>query len=162
MTLGNSSSDPAPAGVAAPGAAGGPPSVWTDIRAAPLSVDECLAAVSGPAVGGVTFFVGTVRDVDGGRGVTELEYTAHPRAAAELERVARAVAEETGVRAVAAVHRIGLLGIGETAVVVAAGAGHRGEAFGACRRLIDDVKAQVPIWKRQVFTDGMTEWVGAG
>lgn len=135
--------------------------VWTALRSEPLSLDECLAAVSGPGVGGVTFFVGTVRDNDGGRDVAELEYSAHPRAADEIERVARTVAAETGVVAVAAVHRVGLLRIGDAAVIVAAGAGHRAEAFAACRRLIDDIKGQVPIWKRQRFTDGVTEWVGA-
>jgi molybdopterin synthase catalytic subunit len=137
------------------------PAVWTALRSHPLSVDECLAAVSGPGVGGTTFFVGTVRDSDGGRGVVELEYSAHPSAAAELERVAARVAAETGVLAVAAVHRVGLLRVGDAAVVVAAGAAHRAAAFAACRRLIDDLKAEVPIWKRQVFLDGPAEWVGA-
>ncbi len=135
--------------------------MWTALRSAPLSIDECLSAVNGPGVGGTTFFVGTVRDNDEGRGVTELEYAAHPSAAAELERVCAAVAAETGVLAVAAVHRVGLLRVGDAAVIVAAGAAHRGEAFTACRRLIDDLKAQVPIWKRQVFTDGPAKWVGA-
>ncbi len=131
------------------------------IREPELSVDECLNAVRGPGVGGVAVFIGTVRDHDGGHGVAELEYTAHPRAGAELERVAAAVAAAHAVEAVAVTHRIGLLGIGDIAVVVAVGAPHRAEAFAACRQLIDDVKAQVPIWKRQVFLDGSSEWVGA-
>ncbi|WP_239312399.1 MULTISPECIES: molybdenum cofactor biosynthesis protein MoaE [unclassified Frankia] len=131
------------------------------IRERELSVDECLKAVRGPAVGGVAVFVGTVRDHDGGRGVAALEYTAHPRAGGEIVRVAAGVAAVHPVRAVAVTHRVGLLGVDDIAVVVAVGATHRAEAFTACRRLIDDVKEHVPIWKRQVFADGSSEWVGA-
>ncbi|AEH08439.1 MULTISPECIES: molybdenum cofactor biosynthesis protein MoaE [Protofrankia] len=131
------------------------------VRAEELSVDECLRAVRGPGVGAVALFVGTVRDHDHGCAVTELEYTAHPRAGAEIARVAAGVAAAHPVLAVAVTHRTGLLGIGDIAVVVAVGAAHRDEAFVACRHLIDEVKAQVPIWKRQVFTDGSSEWVGA-
>lgn len=131
------------------------------LRDTPLQVQEVLAAVDDPGAGGVVQFTGLVRDSDGGRGVRELEYEAHPDAAATLERVARAVADDLPVLGLAAVHRTGLLRIGELAVVVAASAPHRGEAFVAARRLIDDLKAQVPIWKRQVFSDGDEEWVGA-
>jgi molybdopterin synthase catalytic subunit len=135
--------------------------VLAAVRDEPLSVDECVAAVALPGVGGTALFVGTVRDNDHGRGVVELEYSAHPSARAEIERVAGEIAGLDGVRAVAAVHRVGPLAVGDLAVVVAVGAAHRAEAFAACRRLIDDVKDQVPIWKRQVFDDGSTEWVGA-
>ncbi len=135
--------------------------VLADIRDTPLSVDECMAAVLLPDVGGIALFVGTVRDHDSGRGVTDLAYEAHPRAAAEIERVAAEVAAGAPVRAIAVAHRTGHLRVGETAVVVAVGAAHRAEAFAACRRLIDDIKAQVPIWKHQVFEDGAAEWVGA-
>lgn len=132
-----------------------------EVRESSLSVDECLSAVRRPDVGGVALFVGVVRDHDHGQRVVELEYSAHPRAGAELARVAAVVAGELPVRAVAVVHRTGLLAIGDLAVVVAVGASHRGEAFDACRRLIDLVKAEVPIWKRQLFFDGSVEWVGA-
>lgn len=131
------------------------------LRSTPVQVDEVLAAVADPAAGGVVSFTGLVRDSDAGRGVTLLEYVAHPDADAALERVARTVAQDVDVVALAAVHRTGLLQVGDVAVVVAASAAHRGEAFEAARRLIDDLKQQVPVWKRQVFADGAQEWVGS-
>lgn len=130
------------------------------IRAEPLSVDEVAAAVADPRAGGVAVFVGAVRDHDGGRGVAALTYSAHPTADRELARVAEAVAELPDVVAVAAVHAVGDLAVGDLAVVVAVSCAHRGDAFDACRRLIDDLKEQVPIWKHQVFADGSQEWVG--
>jgi len=130
------------------------------IRDAPLSVDEVLAAVSDPAAGGVAIFVGTVRSEDGGRGVTELGYSAHPSALAELRLVAEQVAAEHPVRSLAAVHRVGDLAVGDLAVVVAVACAHRGEALTACRALIDELKSRVPIWKHQSFEDGADEWVG--
>ena len=131
-----------------------------EIRDTPFTADEVLAAVADPGAGGVVSFTGLVRAQDGGRGVTELEYSAHPSALAALEQVVRTVAADLDVIGLAAVHRTGLLAIGDVAVVVAASAAHRGEAFEAARRLIDDLKATVPIWKRQVFTDGEQQWVG--
>ncbi|MCW2616055.1 MAG: moaE1 [Frankiales bacterium] len=130
------------------------------LRDTPLDVAEVLAAVEDPAAGGVVSFTGLVRDHDGGRGVTELEYEAHPGAEAAMLAVAERIAAELPVHALAAVHRTGLLAVGDVAVVVAASASHRGQAFEAARRLIDDLKESVPIWKRQVFTDGEQEWVG--
>ncbi|WP_248966176.1 molybdenum cofactor biosynthesis protein MoaE [Sphaerisporangium perillae] len=132
------------------------------IRDTPLSVDEVLAAVGDNAAGGTTLFVGTVRDHDSGKPVTLLSYSAHPSAEAELRRVAEKVAADFPVTALAAVHRVGELSLGDAAVIVAVAAAHRGEAFEASRRLIDDLKKEVPIWKHQVFADGSTEWVGAG
>ncbi|SDI74893.1 molybdenum cofactor biosynthesis protein MoaE [Nonomuraea jiangxiensis] len=132
------------------------------IRDTPLSVDEVLAAVGDHAAGGTVFFVGTVREQDHGKQVTELSYSAHPSAEAELRQVAEKVAADFPVTALAAVHRVGDLELGEAAVVVAVAAPHRDEAFQAARRLIDDLKARVPIWKHQLFADGATEWVGAG
>lgn len=130
------------------------------LRDTPLSVDEVLAAVADPAAGGVVSFTGVVRDEDGGRDVRELEYVAHPDAQAALVAVAEQVAMDLPVHGLAAVHRTGLLQVGEIAVVVAASAGHRDVAFAAARRLIDDLKATVPVWKRQVFREGDEEWVG--
>jgi molybdopterin synthase catalytic subunit len=132
------------------------------IRDTPLSVDEVLAAVGDHAAGGTTFFVGTVREQDHGKAVTGLSYSAHPTAEAELRQVAEKVAADFPVTALAAVHRVGDLRLGDAAVIVAVAAPHRDEAFKAARRLIDDLKAHVPIWKHQVFSDGETEWVGAG
>ena len=130
------------------------------LRDTPLDVAEVLAAVEDPRAGGVVSFTGLVRDHDGGRGVTELEYSAHPDAEGALRRVAEQVAADFPGHGLAAVHRTGLLAVGDVAVVVAASAAHRGQAFEAARRLIDDLKAAVPVWKRQVFTDGDEEWVG--
>lgn len=131
-----------------------------DVRSEPLSVEEVLAAVDDPAAGGVVSFTGLVRAADGGRVVVSLEYSAHPSAVVRMTEVVEAVAAELPVVKVAALHRVGLLAIGDIAVVVAASAPHRDQAFQAARRLIDDVKAQVPIWKHQVFADGTDEWVG--
>ncbi|WNI17901.1 molybdenum cofactor biosynthesis protein MoaE [Actinacidiphila sp. ITFR-21] len=132
------------------------------VRDTPLSVDEVFAAIGDDGAGGSTFFVGTVRDHDGRQdaAVTSLAYTAHPAAEAELRRVAEKVAADFPVRALAAVHRVGELRVGDIAVVVAVSCAHRDEAFAACRRLIDDLKSQVPIWKHQTFADGAEEWVG--
>ena len=131
-----------------------------EIRETPLSVDEALEVIRDPAAGGTVVFVGAVRDVDEGKSVTRLDYTAHPTAVAELRTVAESVANRFPVVAVAVTHRIGELQIGDLAVVVAVSAPHRGEAFEAARALIDELKATVPIWKHQVFDDGSQEWVG--
>lgn len=131
------------------------------IRDVPVLVDEVLVAVQDRSAGGVVSFTGLVRSSDAGREVEELEYVAHPDALARLREVAEAVATQMPVVAVAAVHRTGLLAIGDVAVVVAASAAHRGQAFEAARRLIDDLKDLVPIWKRQVFAGGEQEWVGS-
>jgi molybdopterin synthase catalytic subunit len=133
-----------------------------EIRAAELSVDEVLAAVRAPGVGGTVVFLGTVRDNDQDRGVTGLDYTAHPSAADELRRLVTEVGSQAPEVALAVVHRVGALAIGDVAVIVAAGAPHRDEAFRVGRILIDRVKAEVPMWKQQRFIDGDTEWVGAG
>ncbi|MBV1946789.1 molybdenum cofactor biosynthesis protein MoaE [Streptomyces sp. BV129] len=131
------------------------------LRETPLSLDEVYAAVGDDAAGGTALFVGTVRDHDGGKSVSSLEYSAHPTAEQELRRVAEEIAAEFPVRALAAVHRTGLLAIGDVAVITAVSCPHRAEAFAACRKLIDTLKHEVPVWKRQIFTDGATEWVGA-
>jgi len=132
-----------------------------EIRETSLSVDEALAVVGDPAAGGTAIFVGTVRDEDLGRTVTELGYSAHPGAVEAMRKVAEQVVAAYPVRALAAVHRIGDLAVGDLAVVVAVSCPHRAEAFAACRQLIDELKATVPIWKHQRFGDGGAEWVGA-
>jgi molybdopterin synthase catalytic subunit len=131
------------------------------IRETGLSVDEVRTAVADPAAGGEVLFVGTVRDNDADRGVTALSYTAHPSAEAEMRRVAEDIVAKYDVIAVAAVHRVGDLAIGDLAVVVGVACAHRAEAFHACHALIDELKASVPIWKHQRFTDGSDEWVGS-
>jgi len=132
-----------------------------DLRETPLDVAEVVAALDDDASGGLTLFVGRVRDHDGGKGVTGLDYSAHPTALAKLAEVCERVAAEHRVHGVAAVHRVGTLAIGDIAVVVATTSSHRGEAFTASRALIDTLKAEVPIWKHQRFGDGTEEWVGS-
>jgi molybdopterin synthase catalytic subunit len=131
------------------------------VRDTELSVDEVRAAVADPAAGGIALFVGAVRDIDHDRDVAALSYSAHPSAAAELQRAAEVIAEKFPVLGIAAVHRVGDLEIGDLAVVVAVACPHRAEAFDACRALIDLLKASVPIWKHQRFADGDSEWVGS-
>jgi molybdopterin synthase catalytic subunit len=132
------------------------------IRDTALSVDEVRTAIADPAAGGEVLFIGTVRDNDADKGVTGLSYTAHPSAEAELRRVAEAIAAKyRDVIALAAVHRVGDLAVGDLAVVVGVSCAHRAEAFHACHALIDELKASVPIWKHQRFTDGTDEWVGS-
>jgi molybdopterin synthase catalytic subunit len=131
------------------------------LRETALDVTEVLDALDDDASGGLTLFVGRVRDHDGGKGVDGLDYSAHPSALEKLQEVCDRVAAEHDVTGVAAVHRVGTLDIGDIAVVVATTAAHRGEAFVASRALIDTLKAEVPIWKHQRFGDGTEEWVGA-
>ncbi|HTW15090.1 MAG TPA: molybdenum cofactor biosynthesis protein MoaE [Nocardioides sp.] len=132
-----------------------------ELRETPLDLAEVTAALDDDASGGLTLFVGRVRDHDGGKSVTGLDYSAHPSALDRLVQVCDRVAEEYDVQGVAAVHRTGTLAIGDLAVVVATTAAHRGDAFAASRALIDTLKAEVPIWKHQRFGDGTEEWVGA-
>jgi molybdopterin synthase catalytic subunit len=130
------------------------------IRTEALGLDELIAEVSHPGAGGIATFLGAVRDHNDGRAVTRLEYEAYgSMAEAELGRILAEIAGEIpGVR-VAATHRVGSLAVGEIAVACAASAPHRGEAFRACRELIDRIKARLPIWKREHGPDG-PYWVG--
>ncbi len=130
-----------------------------EVTDAPLSPDLHAKAVGGPASGATVVFSGVVRDHDHGRSVVELEYVAHPTAAAVLGDVAAEIAAEPAVHAVAVSHRIGHLTVGDVALVAAVSAAHRGEAFAATERLVDLVKARLPVWKRQRFGDGSDEWV---
>ncbi len=132
-----------------------------DIRATPLSVAEVLEALDDDHSGGLTLFVGRVRDHDGGKDVAGLDYSAHPSALGRLREVCDRVAAAHDVRGLAAVHRVGTLAIGDLAVVVATASAHRGTAFEASRDLIDTLKDEVPIWKHQAFGDGSEEWVGS-
>lgn len=131
-----------------------------DIRETPLSLDEAHAAVSDPAAGGICLFVGTVRNHDEGQDVTALGYSSHPTALVRLREVAERIAAECDIVALAAVHRVGDLAIGDLAVIVAASAVHRADAFEACRRLIDELKTEVPVWKHQTYASGDAAWVG--
>lgn len=131
-----------------------------EIRDSALEIGPVYDAVVDPRAGGIAMFVGTVRRHDGGRDVSALGYSAHPSAEPALRAVAERVAADEHVIGVAAVHRTGDLQIGDIAVIVAVSCAHRGNAFAACRGLIDDLKAELPIWKHQLFDDGADQWVG--
>ncbi|MFD9894632.1 molybdenum cofactor biosynthesis protein MoaE [Amycolatopsis sp. NPDC059027] len=128
----------------------------------PLSVEEHAQLVEDDAAGAVVTFGGVVRDHDGGRSVRDLVYEGHPSASDVLASVvAELAAGWTGVRAVAVSHRVGPLTIGDVALACAVAAEHRGQAFAACSALVDELKARLPIWKHQHFTDGTDEWVNS-
>ena len=136
------------------------------VRIAAVSADDLdvaahVAAVDDPAGGATVSFCGVVRNHDGGRSVTALEYHTHPTAERIVGEVAAEIAARPGILAVAVSHRYGMLDIGDVALAAAVSAAHRGEAFTACSDLVDEVKKRIPIWKRQVFTDGTDEWVGS-
>jgi molybdopterin synthase catalytic subunit len=120
------------------------------IRTTPLSIDEAYQAVCSDAQGGIALFVGRVRSVNHGNDITKLEYEAYvSMAEKEIRRIIDEIQVEVPGTLLACTHRIGALGVGDLAVVCAASAPHRGEAFAACRLLIDRVKVRIPIWKRE-------------
>jgi molybdopterin synthase catalytic subunit len=143
-----------------PPVAGGSPIVLCRISDDEISLDEVRKAVEHPGAGGVCIFHGVVRDHADGKQVSRLDYEAHEGLAVkEMKRVLEGVAaEHTGVR-IAAVHRVGNLGIGDVAVCVAASAAHRDDAFAACRKAIDRIKETVPLWKKEWGPDGDAHWV---
>jgi molybdopterin synthase catalytic subunit len=121
----------------------------------PLDVGSVVNRVTGPDIGGVVSFIGTVRDTSRGHSIRHLEYEAYPEMAErEMERISQEAAERWPGTRIAVAHRRGRLEVGEIAVVVAAGAPHRGDAFAAARYTIDTLKERVPIWKKEVTTDG--------
>ena len=136
----------------------------TDVRLAdvvtrPISVEETQGLVADPSAGAVVSFSGDVRDHDHGRSVERLEYEGHPSAAGVIAEVAKEVAARHDVIALAVVHRVGPLGIGESALIASVSAAHRSAAFSACADLVDLTKERLPVWKHQVFSDGTDEWV---
>ncbi|MCU1518956.1 MAG: molybdenum cofactor biosynthesis protein MoaE [Pseudarthrobacter sp.] len=135
----------------------------------PISLDQAIAAVESDTAGAVVSFSGVVRNHDGGKAVERLSYSAHPTAHQVMADVVARLAAEQAAEASAAkpvriwaAHRIGMLEIGDPALVCAVSAAHRGQAFAVCAELVDRIKAEVPIWKEQFFADGTVEWVGAG
>jgi MoaE-MoaD fusion protein len=127
----------------------------------PLSMDAIAAAVDDPTAGGIVIFSGVVRNETGGRPVKFLEYEAHPpMAESEMRKIGETVrARWPGVKRVCMLHRMGRLEIGESSVLIAVSAAHRGDAFDACRYAIDTLKRTVPVWKKEHFEDGEV-WVG--
>ncbi len=142
------------------------------LSAEPISADQAVAAVESDSAGAVVSFSGVVRNHDGGKPVQRLSYSAHPTAHQVMADVVAALVAEQAVSAEAdgqarpvriwVAHRIGMLEIGDPALVCAVSAAHRGQAFAVCSELVDRIKAHVPVWKEQFFTDGTVEWVGAG
>jgi len=136
------------------------------ISETPLSLDTHLAAVDDARAGAVTTFLGRVRDhdPDAAGEVVALEYTAHPDAESILHRIAEEAVSvgASGEAIIAVSHRIGRLPVGSAAVVIAVAAAHRDEAFVVCREMIEAIKRDLPVWKRQVEADGSTVWKGIG
>lgn len=130
-----------------------------EISDQPLDVAAHAAAVRTSAAGADVTFCGVVRDHDHGRQVVELEYSSYPTAGQVLREVAEEIAADEAVIAVAVSHRVGMLAIGDVALVASVTAAHRKQAFDSCQRLVDQAKARLPIWKRQLFDDGTDEWV---
>jgi len=131
-----------------------------DVRDEPLRVDEVLEAVKHPGAGGVSLFVGVVRDHAEGKAVQRLDYEAHPTMArSEMRRVLEQVEADFPGSRLAAVHRVGELAVGDLAIVVAASAPHRAQAMEACHAAIDRIKDSVPVWKKEWAPDGSANWV---
>lgn len=125
----------------------------------PIDAERVRALVNIHEAGAVVMFSGDVRDHDHGRAVASLTYEGHPTAQSVLADVAQQIAVEHPVLAIAVVHRVGPIPIGESALVAAVSSAHRGEAFAACSALVDLTKERLPVWKHQVFADGTDEWV---
>jgi molybdopterin synthase catalytic subunit len=140
--------------------------IAAEITDGPLDVTAALAEVADPECGGIAVFVGTVRASaavasNRAKSVIGLEYEAHPTLAPErLEALLEDAARKWELHHVVARHRTGACELGEPTVVVACSAPHRGDALEACRWIIDELKATVPIWKREIYADG-SDWVGA-
>ena len=125
-----------------------------------ITGSEVREAVEGPDAGAVVLFFGTVRNNTGGRAVRHLEYEAYPpMAEKKMAEIAQEISEKWGINRVAIVHRVGKLEIGEVSVAVAVASPHRKDGFEACKYAMDRLKQIVPIWKREVWTDGEAEWV---
>jgi len=142
------------------GSGGGDEAVFVAVQDTPLSLDAAHAAVRHPSAGGICLFVGVVRDHADGKPVARLDYEHHETlAVAEMRRVLASIVAERPYARLAAIHRVGTLAVGDLAIVVAASAPHRAEAFAACREAIDRIKETVPIWKKEWGPDETASWV---
>jgi len=145
-----------------PPVAGGAEARHVQLLGSPLSLDRCVAAVGGDGMGGVVTFTGMVRRHSHGAIIDHLEYEAYgAMAVREMARLCDEIEAEIAGARLAVEHRVGRLEVGDVAVVIAAAAPHRAEAFAACRAMIDRLKQRVPIWKKEVGDDG-AEWIGLG
>jgi molybdopterin synthase catalytic subunit len=140
--------------------------ISSGIDSEPLDIAAAIAQGSSPSSGGIAVFVGTVRESaavadNSGKPVTRLDYEAHPQLAPKrMEEICSEATSKWELNDVIALHRTGVCELGEPTVVVVCGAGHRGDALEACRYIIEEIKATVPIWKKEVYADG-SSWVGA-
>ncbi len=143
-----------------PPVAGGSMRVFCGVQSEPLSVDAALKEVSHHGAGAVTIFTGVVRDNSEGKSVSRLDYEAHPELALkEMRRILEGLVSGKPSVGLSAHHRVGRLQVGELAIVIAASAPHRDEAFALCRAAIDRIKETVPIWKKEWCADGTPTWV---
>lgn len=136
-----------------------PELVYAVVTDAPVHIQELSKLVANPHSGAVVTFCGDVRDHDGGKEVSSLLYEIHPSAPEQIRMITESVMGRFEIEKVAIAHRFGQIPIGETAFAVAVSAAHRQAAFDACTAIVDEVKAKLPIWKHQKFTDGSDEWV---
>ena len=136
-----------------------PELVYAVVTDAPVHIQELSKLVANPHSGAVVTFCGDVRDHDGGKEVASLLYEVHPSAPEQIKIITQSVIGRFEIEKVAVAHRYGQIPIGETAFAVAVSAAHRQAAFDACAAIVDEVKAKLPIWKHQKFTDGSDEWV---
>ena len=136
-----------------------PELVYAVVTDAPVHIQELSKLVANPHSGAVVTFCGDVRNHDGGKEVASLLYEIHPSAPEQIKLITESVMGRFEIEKVAVAHRYGDIAIGETAFAVAVSAAHRQAAFDACAAIVDEVKAKLPIWKHQEFTDGSDEWV---
>ncbi len=136
-----------------------PELVYAVVTDAPVHIQELSKLVANPHSGAILTFCGDVRDHDGGKEVASLLYEIHPSAPEQIKLITESVIGRFEIEKVAVAHRYGDIAIGETAFAVAVSAAHRQAAFDACAAIVDEVKAKLPIWKHQKFTDGSDEWV---
>ena len=136
-----------------------PELVYAVVTDAPVNIAELSKLVTNPQSGAVVTFCGDVRNHDGGKEVASLLYEIHPSAPEQIKLIAESIIGRFEIEKVAVAHRYGNIAIGETAFAVAVSAAHRQAAFDACAAIVDEVKAKLPIWKHQKFTDGSDEWV---
>ena len=136
-----------------------PELVYAVVTDAPVHIQELSKLVANPHSGAVVTFCGDVRDHDGGKEVASLLYEIHPSAPEQIKVITQSVIGRFEIEKVAVAHRYVDIAIGETAFAVAVSAAHRQAAFDACAAIVDEVKAKLPIWKHQKFTDGSDEWV---
>ena len=134
--------------------------IATGITDEPLDTGALIESARRDTCGAVASFIGVVRNHDGGESVNAIEYSSHPSSQQILRDIAVEFKDRPGVHRIVAWHRVGRLEIGEDAMVVAVAAEHRAQAFRAVEAIVEDVKAKLPIWKKQELTDGSHNWSG--